>query len=131
MRSVFRAVSNKHYTLQKLPSELHIEAPVFTFLNGVLFMAGSALKKIMGRETIKIAELEIFHAVRRWLEEKLDGRAEAAFAEDLVLSCVRLRDLALDELLGTVRESKLVSDSAILDAVKQRKERNRLIDVDQ
>ncbi len=83
----------------------------------------------MGRETLKVAELEIFHAARRWVEDNLDS-GETGFAEELVLSCVRLHDLALEELLGTVRESRLVSDTTILNAVQQLKKQNRLSDID-
>jgi hypothetical protein len=80
--------------------------------------------KIMGRLTLNAAERDIFHAVRRWVEANVEGW-ETGVSEDIVLSCVRLRDLLLDELVGTVRESKLVSDSSILDAVKKRLQRKR------
>jgi hypothetical protein len=79
----------------------------------------------MGRQTLKAREHELFHAVRRWTEENL---FDSTLIKDLILSCVRLEALPLDRLLGDVRESRLVSDSAILDAVKRRAERGLVSD---
>ncbi len=81
----------------------------------------------MGRETLKAREHDIFLAVRRWVEGSVEG-CESDVVEDLVLSCVRLEALPLDKLLDDVRESKLVSDSAILDAVKIRTEKGLVSD---
>jgi hypothetical protein len=81
----------------------------------------------MGRKTLKAPEQVIFHAVRCWIEENMEG-CDSDVVEDLVLSCVRLDAVPLDKLLGDVRESKLVSDGAILDAVNTRTERRLVND---
>ncbi len=81
----------------------------------------------MGRETLKAREHEIFQAVRRWVEENVED-TESDVVVELVLSCVRLESLPLDKLLGEVRKSELVSDSAILDAVNARTEKGLVSD---
>jgi hypothetical protein len=81
----------------------------------------------MARDRLEVPEKTIFLAVRRWVEENVES-CESDVVEDLVLSCVRLEGIPLDKLLGDVRESKLVSDSAILDAVKTRTEKGLVSD---
>ncbi len=81
----------------------------------------------MTRGTLEVFEADIFRTVKCWLAE--NGRAtDAAKAEKLVLTCVRLHDLTMDELLGNVRKSRLVSDGAILDAIEKRTERQKMSD---
>jgi hypothetical protein len=100
--------------------------PILIFFVGQL-PRQAVLKKILGRDTLQVPEKTIFLAVHRWVGENIEG-GESDVVEDLVLSCVRLEAIPLNKLMGDVRQSKLVSDSAILDAVKSRLDRGLLSD---
>ncbi|KAL3090836.1 hypothetical protein niasHS_007211 [Heterodera schachtii] len=79
-----------------------------------LQLPASAFIQVFCRNSFCVTELEIFFAVRKWI----DAHPEESASFPSVLSQVRLPLLKMSELLGPVRESDLFNADQILDAIK-------------
>ena len=72
-----------------------------------------SLKMLVARDTFVVEELQIFHAVRKWMEHNGVDRGDAA---DL-LECVRLSEIPYLELKSEVLPSGLYDRQQVLEAV--------------
>uniref|UniRef100_A0A183C5N0 BTB domain-containing protein n=1 Tax=Globodera pallida TaxID=36090 RepID=A0A183C5N0_GLOPA len=80
-----------------------------------LQLPAAAFIRVFGRNSFCASELEIFFAVRNWI----DAHPEESACIPSVLSQVRLSLLKMGELYGPVRDSDLFSADQILDAIKE------------
>lgn len=87
-----------------------------------LTMSQSALEVLLKRDSFCAAEVEIFLAVQMWCE----ANQCSASQHQKILQLVRLSLMTLDDLLGVVRPSGLVSADDILDTIKAQRDAKNL-----
>ena len=73
-------------------------------------------KMLVARDSFAVEEIEIFEAVKKWIEEHELKREEA---EDL-LECVRLSEIPVELLKEKVLPTGLFSRAAVLEAMGER-----------
>lgn len=87
-----------------------------------LHLTQSALEVLLKRDSFCAAEVEIFLAVQMWCE----ANQCSASQHQKILQLVRLSLMTLDDLLGVVRPSGLVSADDILDTIKAQRDAKNL-----
>lgn len=68
------------------------------------------LVRIISRDSFLAEEVNVFHAVHKWIEHNGEDDSD-------LLQCVRLCQIPATQLFETVRPSSLYSDKEILDAI--------------
>lgn len=69
--------------------------------------------ELLQRDSFFAPEVEIFHGVCNWCKVNEDYN-------DLVMNCVRLPLMSVQDLLSVVRPASLVKPDALLDAIDER-----------
>ncbi|KAL7079104.1 hypothetical protein ACQ4LE_001771 [Meloidogyne hapla] len=77
-------------------------------------LPAQALVKILSRNSFCAPEIEIFNAVKHWIETHPDEESEFPS----ILAQIRLPLIKVNDLFEHVRESTLISPDQILDAIK-------------
>uniref|UniRef100_A0A915MFX6 Methyltransferase HEMK2 n=1 Tax=Meloidogyne javanica TaxID=6303 RepID=A0A915MFX6_MELJA len=77
-------------------------------------LPAQALVKILSRNSFCAPEIEIFNAVKQWIETHPDEEPEFSS----ILAQIRLPLIKVNDLFEHVRESSLISPDQILDAIK-------------
>jgi len=80
-----------------------------------LSLSAKSVYDFFSRDSFAIDEMTIFSSIKRWMEVNTNVKSED---RNLLLSAVRLHLVPKNLLHGSVRESKLFSSDAILDAIK-------------
>lgn len=81
-----------------------------------LRLSAAALSEMISRDSFFASEIDIFLAVKRWVNTNPEADAEK------VLSHIRLVLIPSKNILFTVRKTELLSESALLDALTARYE---------
>ena len=82
--------------------------------SAILELPQDSLKHLISRDTFVVEELDVFHAIQRWMRY---NRIERRDVHDL-LWCVRLPEIPQKELLSTVQSSGLYDSLSIGHAVE-------------
>ena len=82
--------------------------------SAILELPQDSLKHLISRDTFVVEELDVFHAIQRWMRY---NRIERRDVHDL-LWCVRLPEIPQKELLSTVQSSGLYDSLSIGRAVE-------------
>ena len=82
--------------------------------NAILELPQDSLKHLISRDTFVVEELDVFHAIQRWMKY---NHIERRDVHDL-LWCVRLPEIPQKELLSTVQSSGLYDSLSIGHAVE-------------
>ena len=78
-------------------------------------MSKKSVKDVISRQSFFASEIDIFHALKRWINENEEDDTE-------LCTCVRLPLIDMTCLLNEIRESKLFAPDNILDAIKMKHE---------
>ena len=96
---------------------VYIDHHATDFLNsdGFARLSKESVKQIISRQSFEAPEIDIFHALKRWMSENEEESSE-------LCGCVRLPLIDSGALLNQVRSSKIYSADEILDAVTMKHE---------
>ena len=86
-------------------------------------LSAEDFSSIIARDSFLVAEKDVFMAAKYWLEINLEVLEEQ---RDLILNSVRLQLIDADDLLFTVRSTKLYSDSEILNTMQDQQRRQNM-----
>ena len=84
--------------------------------DGFLRMSRESVKQIISRKSFYASEIDIFHALKKWMSENDEECPE-------LCAFIRLPLIEMDCLLNEIRYSKLFSADEILDAVTMKHEK--------
>ena len=76
------------------------------------------IRKVLTRDGLSASELQIYKALSKWIDSKLDHGLDETEKKEFVAGIIRLKNMSIAELIDNVWSGGLVPELAILQAIR-------------